>query len=220
MNVTDELLFPKAVGVGVSFFLFLLSFLLIVAIPLRKSFKEIVSEEKKKTKKRSPVIPVCVAICILSGVSCLLFTKQIDRSYDGIVLKHLVCGYIGLFFGFSIVAVLVVAIIRFRIKDDLKIWATVFLLLLCLLFLAFLVYTVFSDVLPLQKDFRDQSYVTYTGEFKNTSGSQGTRSSTQLLDGSGITVYNNLRFIKEGVFKGTVVYTERSHLRLEIRYDE
>ena len=26
MNVTDELLFPKAVGVGVSFFLFLLSF--------------------------------------------------------------------------------------------------------------------------------------------------------------------------------------------------
>ena len=50
MNLTDELLFPKAVGLGVSCFLFLLSFALIFAIPLKKSFKKMFSEEKKETK--------------------------------------------------------------------------------------------------------------------------------------------------------------------------
>lgn len=87
MNVTDELLLPKAVGVGVSFFFFLLSIVLLVAIPIRRGLIEF--STGKKVRKRRLVIPVFVTICILSGVSFFLFSKQIDRSYDGILMNRI-----------------------------------------------------------------------------------------------------------------------------------
>ena len=217
MNVTDELLFPKAVGVGVSFFFFLLSIVLLVAIPIRRGLIEF--STGKKVRKRRLVIPVFVTICILSVVSFFLFSKQIDRSYDGILMNRILKLSIFMSLVCTLLIVLVVLIIRWTVKDKWEVWRTTLCLLLCLGVLGFAIYSLIDAVSPMVKDFREQSYVEYYGEFENEQ-IPGFRGSTiKLLDGSGITVYTPSP-IKEGVFKGTVVYTERSHLRLEIRYDE
>ena len=130
MNVTDELLFPKAVGVGVSFFFFLLSIVLLVAIPIRRGLIEF--STGKKVRKRRLVIPVFVTICILSGVSFFLFSKQIDRSYDGILMNRILKLSIFMSLVCTLLIVLVVLIIRWTVKDKWEVWITTLCLLLCL----------------------------------------------------------------------------------------
>ena len=226
MNVTDALIVPKTVGFAVSCFILLLTFSLMIGIPIRRNVVEFektdyVEEVKRKKKpeprKRSLLFPICLPLCILSVVFGAFFSNKLFRSYDGIVLHSIIFYTIFYFFVFAVLVALAIVVIRCSIKDDWEIVMTLFCLLLCLAAIAFLLYTVFTDVPPKIQDFREKSYVTYTGEFKTTT-LRRYKQRTELLDGSGIKVYGSGEY--QGTFSGTVVYSERSHIRLEVRYSD
>ena len=226
MNVTDALIVPKTVGFAVSCFIVLLTFSLMIGIPIRRNVVEFektdyVEEVKRKKKpeprKRSLLFPICLPLCILSVVFGGFISKKLFRTYDGIVLHSIIFHTIFYFFVFAVLVALAIFVIRCSIKDDWEIVMTLFCLLLCLAAIASLLYFAFTDVPSMIQDFREKSYVTYTGEFKTTT-LRRYKQRTELLDGSGIKVYGYGE--SPGTFSGTVVYTERSHIRLEVRYSD
>lgn len=213
MKITHALIVPHAVGLAVSVFLFFTSVSAIVTIIIRAAFVEELTNKKKK----KPAIPICVTVLILSCVSCILFTKWIDRSYDGIVLHSAITDSV--FYSFAIVGFVALAVIVIRglIKDYFNVTLAIIPLIACIAAIVLLIHTVFTDVRPTYQDYRDKAYVTYTGEFKTTTVHHS-KQRTELLDGSGIKVYGSGEY--QGTFSGTVVYTERSHIRLEVRYSD
>ena len=132
------------------------------------------------------------------------------KEYRAVILQKLIPLSILLFLGIIGLAVLSILIIRCAKRDNWEKGMTVFCLVLCLTGIVVGIFCA-RDLPPMIKDVRESSYVTYTGEWETYEGGSTSRNCSDLLDGSGITLFHSSSGMAYGHHYGTIVYGEHSH---------
>ena len=156
---------------------------------------------------------ICTPIILLYVCANIMFKEPFVDRYTSIIVTQFLWWDVAMLVIFiPMIVILAIFISRFVRENDSPKWAHLIwiaLSVICMLQAKNIIYTIL--------DITEKSYITYEGEFTQDNGGYSLDVKTTRLISEDVKLKSRASLIESGEYVGTVIYTKRSKIAVEVR---